>query len=998
LRPIQPITLQQALRKTTRAILSACLLVAGLAAGRPVVAGAASAARVTVDAGTVLGRIPATAFGMNTAVWDNNLLDASVPSLMRQAGVTMLRYPGGSTADNYHWQSNTVTDGGYTNPNDTFDAFMGVAQHTGAQPLITVNYGSNTTGTGGGDPAEAAAWVRYANVTKGYGVKYWEIGNEVYGNGTYPNGWETDLHSVKGPVAYANNALAYADAMKREDPSIKVGVALTTPGYWPDGQAPDWNSNVLSIACQKIDFVDVHWYPVSPTGTDADLLNSPREIGGIVAKLRDEIGQHCGSNASHIQILTAESNTNDAGKQRISLVDALFLPDEFMTWLEAGVSNTSWWDLHNGIDTGGNYSSGLYGGMAYGDLGILADGTCASGVCEPVANTPFPPYYGLQMLSHLGGPGDQMVAASADQADLAVHAVRRADGSLAVLLINKSLSASYDVSVALAGYTPAPDATVYTYGMNSAGITTSSRSGIGAPFVQTIPPYGLATVVLRPAAQSQAISIPVTASPNAAPTSTLTPSTATPPSLPTTAQPVAVTIGGASVAPGLVVPDGVATLTDTITVNQSLSGAIVDFYVYDAAGRLVSQIPQNPVTLAAGIPQVVSTSWTVPAGQAPGAYTLKVGVFGPGWSPLYAWSDQAATFSVGASVQTPTVPSAPTSAPTNTATSTATRTDIAANTATATATNTDAPPTATPTNTLIPATATSPAIPTSVSPLTVTVGNTSVTPGRVVSGSTAALITMVTATAPLANAIVDFYVYDAAGRLVSQIPQSPVTLTPNAPLGIKAMWTAPAGQAAGAYTLKVGVFGPGWSPLYAWDDRATAFTVEAPATPTPLVTTSTPVPPTGTVTRTLVPPTATRASKPTATATRVSRFVPPTATPPVLPATAQPLNVNIEDASTMPQAIAHKRTMTFTATVTATMSFVGSIVDFYVYDAAGRLVAQIWRSPITFAANAPSRVKTTWTVPASQAAGAYTLKVGVFGPWWSPLYGWSDRAATFSLR
>jgi hypothetical protein len=472
-------------------IVSASLLIVGLTVGTGATAGAATTANVTVDAGAALGAIPATAFGMNTAVWDNHLLDASVPSLMQQANVTMMRYPGGSTADNYHWQNNTVTGGGYVNPNDTFDAFMNVAQRSGAQPLITVNYGSNETGTDGGDPSEAASWVRYANITKGYGVKYWEVGNEVFGNGTYPNGWETDLHSTKGPVAYANNVLTYVDTMKQVDPSIKIGVALTTPGYWPDGQAPDWNSNVLSTACQKIDFVDVHWYPVSPTGTDADLLASPHEIGGIISKLRDEIHQHCGSNASHIEILTAESNTNDAGKQRVSPVNALFLPDEFMTWLENGVANTSWWDLHNGIDTGGNDNTTLYGTTTYGDLGILADGTCASGVCEPAANTPFPPYYGLQMLTHLGAPGDQMVAASTDQSTLAVHAVKRADGTLSVLLINKSLSASYDVRVALAGYTPAATATVYTYGTNSTGIVNSTRSGIGSSFMQTVPPYGL---------------------------------------------------------------------------------------------------------------------------------------------------------------------------------------------------------------------------------------------------------------------------------------------------------------------------------------------------------------------------------------------------------------------------------------------------------------------------------------------------------------------------
>ena len=35
----------------------------------------------------------------------------------------------------------------------------------GAQPLITVNYGSNPEGNGGGTPQYAAAWVKYADVT-----------------------------------------------------------------------------------------------------------------------------------------------------------------------------------------------------------------------------------------------------------------------------------------------------------------------------------------------------------------------------------------------------------------------------------------------------------------------------------------------------------------------------------------------------------------------------------------------------------------------------------------------------------------------------------------------------------------------------------------------------------------------------------------------------------------------------------------------------------------
>ncbi|MBE3568310.1 MAG: hypothetical protein IMW90_21540 [Thermogemmatispora sp.] len=52
-----------------------------------------------------------------------------------------------------------------------------------AIPVITVHYGAGTS-------QEAVAWVRYANVTHHYDIKFWEIGNEVYGNGTCGAAWE----------------------------------------------------------------------------------------------------------------------------------------------------------------------------------------------------------------------------------------------------------------------------------------------------------------------------------------------------------------------------------------------------------------------------------------------------------------------------------------------------------------------------------------------------------------------------------------------------------------------------------------------------------------------------------------------------------------------------------------------------------------------------------------------------------------------------------------
>ncbi|MDB5059348.1 MAG: hypothetical protein JWO59_2820, partial [Chloroflexi bacterium] len=231
-------TVQSALR----GIPVLALLVAGSVSSMSQHVRAAGTASVSVNAGSALANIPSTAFGLNTAVWDANLLDGTLPGLLSQAGVSALRFPGGATSDTYHWQTNSITpgQGGYANPNNTFDAFMGVARKVGVPPIVTVNYGSNAAGNGGGDPAEAAAWVRYANVTKGYGIKYWEVGNEIYGNGSYGASWETDLHSSKGPAAYANNLVAFSQAMKAADPTIHVGAVLTAPGNWPDGQSPDW--------------------------------------------------------------------------------------------------------------------------------------------------------------------------------------------------------------------------------------------------------------------------------------------------------------------------------------------------------------------------------------------------------------------------------------------------------------------------------------------------------------------------------------------------------------------------------------------------------------------------------------------------------------------------------------------------------------------------------------------------------------------------------------
>jgi len=447
-------------------------------------AAAATAVSVSVDAALQIGTIPAGGVGINTAVYDPNMTRSDIPGVLSGAGIGTVRYPGGSYADAYHWQTNTVEGGGYVAPNTDFDTFMGTVNAAGAHPILTADYGSGT-------PDEAAAWVRYANVTKHYGVRYWEIGNEVYGNGEYGGAWETDHHSSHSATTYANNLVQYASAMKAVDPSIKIGAVLTTPGSWPDGivgpgDSADWNHTVLSIAATKVDFVIVHTYPSSTS--EADLLTKPQAlIPSTAGAVRSLINQYAGTNAPNVGIAITEAN---ATSYRDTAPNGLFAPDEYLTWLENGAFTVDWWDLHNGTDC--TNLTTVDGATEYNDYGMVSSGAS----CEPALNTPFPAYRGTQMITKLGAAGDTLVKAGSSSALLSAHAVRRANGDVDVMLINKDPNNSTTVSLSYSGFTPSSATpTVYSYLKNAGSIGSAAT---GSATSQTVPAYSVVVVQTHP--------------------------------------------------------------------------------------------------------------------------------------------------------------------------------------------------------------------------------------------------------------------------------------------------------------------------------------------------------------------------------------------------------------------------------------------------------------------------------------------------------------------
>jgi hypothetical protein len=287
--------------------------------------------------------------------------------------------------------------------------------------------------------------------------------------------------------------------MKAVDPNIKVCAVLTTPGFWPDGvvgsgDTMDWNHTVLATIGSKLDCVIVHYYPGGSSA--ASMLTDPTDISGIVSTLHSEIAEYAGSAASAAKVIVTETNSSiDMDTQPA----ALFAADMYMTWLENGVVNVDWWNEHNGVGT----PSTVGGVTDYGDQGMFSNNSNGSGVTEPAVDTPFAPYYGVEMLSKLGAPGDEMVTSSSSNPLLRTHAVRRADGGLDVLLDNEDPSNAETVSLSYSGFTASGSPTVYTLGDNA----TSISSAAGSASSVTVPAYSL--VVLQiPGSGGTGVTVP----------------------------------------------------------------------------------------------------------------------------------------------------------------------------------------------------------------------------------------------------------------------------------------------------------------------------------------------------------------------------------------------------------------------------------------------------------------------------------------------------------
>jgi hypothetical protein len=111
------------------------------------------------------------------------------------------------------------------------------------------------------------------------GVQYWEIGNEINGNGYFSGlNWQVDLHytgtgssrvgqSNLSPTFYGQQIPLFAAAMKAVDPTIKIGGVLNN--------ASNYDPFVLQGAASSMDFGIVHYYPNLGGTSDTAVICGP---------------------------------------------------------------------------------------------------------------------------------------------------------------------------------------------------------------------------------------------------------------------------------------------------------------------------------------------------------------------------------------------------------------------------------------------------------------------------------------------------------------------------------------------------------------------------------------------------------------------------------------------------------------------------------------------------------------------------------------------------
>ncbi|MCB8977288.1 MAG: alpha-L-arabinofuranosidase [Ardenticatenaceae bacterium] len=493
----------------------------------------------TVDPGNAGAQINPYILGTNVPAWlaSDRMDNVTFQAHTLNAGVSLIRIPGGSWSNYYDW---LACERGGEGIDETAECywiwaarptdFINFLRDTGLEGMYTINMN--------GTAKEAAALVAFFNGSvdddtvigvdvrgrdwgtvgdwatlrsengnpEPLGLRYFEIGNEIYGGkggmGTdCVSGWE-DVWTCDG-TEYVNGIgsgserkegfLEYREAMQAVDPNILVGaVGITYQDEWSN-----WGNEVIAAAGDVMDFYIIHHYGFfTPPATFAEALAEPTKTWpAVIADVQAAFDEY--ANGRSVPVAITEYNLfsvqdQDNGQLMTRLVNALYTADTVGQMMSNGVQIAAQWDLANG--QAGNGS----------DYGLIHAETY----------DPYPQYYTYVLWSRFGAEMLPVLNPLPADTTLSIYAGRIDENTVSILAINKTadpletaiqLENSPAIASGLVDILTGDslEATAITFNGNSSPAADFSDAPSepltinSDPFTFTFPPYSITLLRLK---------------------------------------------------------------------------------------------------------------------------------------------------------------------------------------------------------------------------------------------------------------------------------------------------------------------------------------------------------------------------------------------------------------------------------------------------------------------------------------------------------------------
>lgn len=344
---------------------------------------------LTINVNKVLVKVPPYVYGANSNLWSGEMnKQPALVQYLSDLSPNIIRGPGGSISDIYFWNgtdaspappdapANLLNAAGVSGPagywyggnnaswTQSLSDYYDLLSKTNSTGILTINYGYARYGTSA-NPVAAAAhlaadWVRHDNGK----TKYWEIGNENYGN--WEAGYNIDVNQNKdGQPALITGALygtdfkVFSDSMKaaalQTGATIYIGAVLyQQPTSSSDyNSVRSWNAGVLQNAANTPDFFIVHDYftAYQTNSTVSDILNSSNTVPSSVMSYITQQLTAAGLNIKPIAF--TEWNIQATGsKQNVSYISGIHAAKTIGSIIKNNFGEASRWDIANGYSNG----------------------------------------------------------------------------------------------------------------------------------------------------------------------------------------------------------------------------------------------------------------------------------------------------------------------------------------------------------------------------------------------------------------------------------------------------------------------------------------------------------------------------------------------------------------------------------------------------------------------------------------------------------------------